>query len=242
MTRKAMGKGDEARARILEAAAAVFAEDGFAGARVDEIARRARVNKALLYYHVGDKAGLHEAVLLAWMDVLFARLRARIAQEAGAEAKLEALATTFEELVKRHNYYPQILARELSSGGRNLTGPVMAKLLELIALEGEILEEGRRAGIFRPASPVTVHLLLVVGTVMHLMGRQLMERAARLGLKEAPDFPDSPSRAALDLLLNGLRARPKDCVESKPGPRKAARGEGSSTRALAKSKTKEGRR
>ena len=36
---------------ILAAAALEFAERGFAGARVDRIARRARVNKAMLYYH-----------------------------------------------------------------------------------------------------------------------------------------------------------------------------------------------
>ncbi|HSN67988.1 MAG TPA: helix-turn-helix domain-containing protein, partial [Thermoanaerobaculia bacterium] len=41
------------RDQILTAAAAVFAEVGYAGARVDEIAERAGVNKAMLYYHVG---------------------------------------------------------------------------------------------------------------------------------------------------------------------------------------------
>ncbi|HVR42592.1 MAG TPA: helix-turn-helix domain-containing protein, partial [Thermoanaerobaculia bacterium] len=43
------------RDHILDVAAAVFAEQGFAGARIDEIARRAGVNKAMLYYRVGNK-------------------------------------------------------------------------------------------------------------------------------------------------------------------------------------------
>jgi len=43
-------KGTETTARILEAARDEFAEKGFAGARVDTIARRAGVNKATLYY------------------------------------------------------------------------------------------------------------------------------------------------------------------------------------------------
>jgi AcrR family transcriptional regulator len=53
----------KARERILAAAEAVFAEKGFDGARVDEIAARARVNKAHLYYHFQDKASLLRAVV-----------------------------------------------------------------------------------------------------------------------------------------------------------------------------------
>ena len=49
--------------RILAAAALEFAERGYAGARVDRIARRARVNKAMLYYHFGSKQGLYRTLL-----------------------------------------------------------------------------------------------------------------------------------------------------------------------------------
>ena len=51
--------------RILAAAAAEFAERGFGGARVDRIARRARVNKAMLYYHFRSKRELYRT-LLRW--------------------------------------------------------------------------------------------------------------------------------------------------------------------------------
>lgn len=53
------------RAAILAAATAAFAEKGLGGARVDEIAERAGVNKALLYHYFGNKEALFVAVLEA---------------------------------------------------------------------------------------------------------------------------------------------------------------------------------
>jgi len=49
--------------RILQAALEEFAAKGFAGARVDVIARRARINKRMLYHYFGDKEGLFREVL-----------------------------------------------------------------------------------------------------------------------------------------------------------------------------------
>jgi len=51
------------RDRILAAALKEFAAKGFHGARVDLIARRARINKRMLYHYFGDKEGLFKAVL-----------------------------------------------------------------------------------------------------------------------------------------------------------------------------------
>src|SRR5437763_13329841 len=51
------------RRRILEAAFKEFAAHGFAGARVDRIARRAGINKRMLYHYFGDKEGLFREVL-----------------------------------------------------------------------------------------------------------------------------------------------------------------------------------
>src|SRR4029079_2735720 len=51
------------RQRILEAAVQEFSAKGFAGARVDVIARQARINKRMLYHYFGDKEGLFREVL-----------------------------------------------------------------------------------------------------------------------------------------------------------------------------------
>jgi AcrR family transcriptional regulator len=54
---------DRTRRRILAAALVEFSTKGFAGARVDAIARRARGNKRMLYHYFGNKKGLFGAVL-----------------------------------------------------------------------------------------------------------------------------------------------------------------------------------
>jgi AcrR family transcriptional regulator len=65
------------RERILSAALKEFSAKGFAGARVDAIARRASINKRMLYHYFGDKEGLFKAVLSrkitqrhAWAEAL----------------------------------------------------------------------------------------------------------------------------------------------------------------------------
>src|SRR6266545_5403033 len=64
---------EKTRERILAAALREFSTHGFAGARVDRIARRARINKRMLYHYFGNKEGLFRAILrrklgerLAW--------------------------------------------------------------------------------------------------------------------------------------------------------------------------------
>ena len=56
-------RSSETRARILESALREFSSLGMAGARMDQIAAAAGVNKALLYYHFDSKENLYAAAL-----------------------------------------------------------------------------------------------------------------------------------------------------------------------------------
>ena len=54
---------DRTRRAILDASRSEFAKHGFAGTRVDAIAKRAKVNKQAIYYHFNNKEDLYSAVL-----------------------------------------------------------------------------------------------------------------------------------------------------------------------------------
>jgi len=59
---------ERSRQALLDAALDEFAEHGYAGARVADMAQRARVNKQLINYYFGSKEGLYLAVQQAWLD------------------------------------------------------------------------------------------------------------------------------------------------------------------------------
>ena len=70
------GEPEKTRSAILKAAMHEFASEGVAGARTDQIARAAGVNKALLYYYFKDKEALYGAVV----DSIFEGMRDRLMQ------------------------------------------------------------------------------------------------------------------------------------------------------------------
>lgn len=75
---------DDSRTRLLEAAKDVFAEKGYAGARVQEIADRAGVNKQLINYYFGGKNGIYAELGRQWLK---------------SETKLQDPELPYDELV-----------------------------------------------------------------------------------------------------------------------------------------------
>jgi len=195
----------ERRHQILDAAAALFAERGFEGARVNDIADRAGVNKAMLYYHVGDKTALYGAVLLRNFDRVRAHLSQALDTEGSARERLEAVITALTQMVQSYPDHPRIMLREVASGAANLGPEVIAAMLEAVGVVRGLIAEGTESGEFRALDPVLTHLTLV-GSVLFLNATApIRERAAAL----APDFslpePTADVAAFLNhVLLDGL--------------------------------------
>src|SRR5688500_16872261 len=123
--------------RVVAAAAEVFAARGFDGARVDEIARRAGINKAMLYYHVGGKQRLYSAVLVECIDRALVLLREATARAASPSAKLQAVLDTLAEFGTSNPEFIPLIMREIASGGRNLPDEMIARLGAVFRVVGE---------------------------------------------------------------------------------------------------------
>jgi TetR/AcrR family transcriptional regulator len=152
-------------ARILAAARDVFAEEGFAGARVDVIARKAGVNKAALYYHIGDKKDLYAEVIHDVIGQAARRLDQGMDEADTPEDKMRTYIRTLARTFDENPQMPRIMMRELASGGQNLPGVFFQDLFALFRTLTAILEEGRERGVFEQTLPFIVHFMAIGATV-----------------------------------------------------------------------------
>jgi TetR/AcrR family transcriptional regulator len=135
------------RERILAAAAQEFAAHGFSGARVDQIAALAAVNKQLLFYYFGSKAGLHDAAIVALLD----RAQIRTSPQGQPAERLRELVAQLQLVTARSPALLSILAdfsgaAAVTPGAQRAIGDWYGRA---IGSARQILEDGQRSGHFR---------------------------------------------------------------------------------------------
>jgi TetR/AcrR family transcriptional regulator len=206
------GKRGEANgttvARILEAARDVFAEEGFAGARVDVIARKAGVNKAALYYHIGDKKALYAQVIHNVIGAAAQRLAHGIEGATTPEDKMRTYLRTLARTFDENPQMPRIMMRELASGGQNLPGVFFQDLFTLFRSLSAIIEEGRQKGVFEETLPFMVHFMAIGATVIYKAVLPVIEASGQVpddlkGLRS--DMSGPAAREVEKLILKAIR-------------------------------------
>lgn len=193
---------------ILDAAAEEFAEKGYEGARVDAIARAAGVNKATLYYQIGGKQALYDAVTETVMGG-FAEALKGVAGEAGTpEEKVRAYVHIFAHFNGRIRLVAPVALREIASGGRHLSDTALAHMASSLALLSQLIKAGEADGSFRPANAMMVHMMIVGSLFFYAANCPIRERiAANADLAEAVPFPTMEEAAehVADLVLSALK-------------------------------------
>ncbi len=192
--------------RIVAAAREEFARRGFAGARVDQIARRAGVNKQLLFYYFHSKRGLFQAVLAqsaGELETALAELASRSGGAGSGRGPLERLRLTLAaqfEFLARHPEIVALLGQGTRSGGGAAFAPAINRLVVLLA-EGQGL--GQVRDDLDPHLAAAQALILMVG---YLSMESVIATSARpLGADE-PSLRARWREAAVDLVVAGVSA------------------------------------
>jgi TetR/AcrR family transcriptional regulator len=153
------------RERVLAVAEATFAEGGFHGARLHEIARRAGLRKASLFHHFASKEDLYRAVVDRGASETEQTLRDVLEREGDPQAKVEELLATYVDMVAAHPERTRILLRQSLDGS-----PVVAQSLEthqLLYSLVQFIAAGQRRHVFLPIDAEAL-LLGLIGTVAFL--------------------------------------------------------------------------
>tara|TARA_R110002167_G_scaffold277741_1_gene483619 strand:- start:1177 stop:1836 length:660 start_codon:yes stop_codon:yes gene_type:complete len=182
------------RASILRAAVAEFSDKGLGGARVDEIARRAGINKRMLYHYFGDKEALFLAALeRAYEEIRNAERELHLGDLEPEEAMRRLVSFTFDYLA-RAPYFISLLNSENLHKARHLKKSARIRDMHssMVDMIDGVLRRGVEKGLFRAdADPVQLFITISgiayfyfsnVHTLSAIFGRKFTskdERAAR---------------------------------------------------------------
>ena len=195
--------------KIKRAALKEFAQHGFEGARVDRIALKAKVNKAMIYYHYKNKENLYESILKEVYQAIFPNVIDKIPGEKKPDEKIEIIIDEFINFIQElEQDFVRMMLRELSSGGKyfkKIMFPgVIVPLLNFIET---LFSDGARTGIFKGVNP---HY-----TFLQTFGSIIFFNALRTVLADTADgavlFPENCFEEyklnLLKILKTGILAR-----------------------------------
>ncbi|MBV9323898.1 MAG: TetR family transcriptional regulator [Chloroflexi bacterium] len=191
MSPERLRDAERTRAEILAVATTEFAERGYSGARVDEIADRTRTTKRMIYYYFGGKEQLYIAVL----ERAYAQLRdaeqTLDVEHLDPVAAIRELAELTFDHHEAHPDFLRLVAIENIHRAEHITrSTVLASInTRAVDLIARILRRGHEQGVFRrEVDPLDVHMLISSFCVFRvankhtfsaIFGRDLGERSRR---------------------------------------------------------------
>lgn len=209
---KHMVKGDGAQetiAQILHVAARHFAEKGLAGARIDEIAADAGVNKATIYYHIGGKSELYTEVFRENMSLSAKRLFSNVAEADTAEAKLVAYITTMVENLSHNPCAAPLILREMASGVEHIPEEGLQSVVRMFTTLMDILKQGQDEGVFRETNPAVTHLMIIGSIMFYSAGEPMRQKLLSKFQDDLPEIEFTTdgelARQISDLLVHALK-------------------------------------
>lgn len=204
---RAVRDPERTSAAILAAAIREFMEKGYSGARINEIAKRAGVNKRMLYHYFGHKEALYLAVLEgAYVAIRSAESKLHLADHDPVAGVRELALFTWSYFIE-HPEFLSLLATENLLKARHLkrSARIFDLHSPLVAVISDLLKRGAVTGVFRTdADPVKIYVSIASLGAFYLSNRYTLSTIFRRELTEPRALAEWGEHVA-DMILASLR-------------------------------------
>ncbi len=193
------GDGDKRR-RILDAAEEVFASRGYHGARIQDIAKKARVADGTIYNYFKNKDDLLVCLFEDRMDRFISILSEAVSHHESAMERLAVFFDTYLAMAGERPHLAEVMSVELRSSPKFMKEYKNVKFLEFLGIVSRIVAQGQEAGEIRPDLQPDLVARAMFGAIDELVVGMLMSRRKKLDAK-------ATSRQIITIFWSGLQHR-----------------------------------
>jgi len=190
--------------RILDAAKKVFISKGMAGARMQDIADEAGINKALLHYYFRSKDKLFEVIFLETISRFVPRINEIMNAQLSWKEKLEAFASEYIEKIIANPFLPLFVMNEMHKQPeeflKKMWGGDRPRLEKFIMQIQQAIE----AKEIRPIHPAQLIMNVMALCIFPFIGKPLLQMAAGINDKEFFNLMEERKKLVPEFIIQAL--------------------------------------
>ncbi|NCX96307.1 MAG: TetR/AcrR family transcriptional regulator [Chitinophagia bacterium] len=156
---------------IINAAEALFAEQGFVGTSVRDIAQKADVNIAMISYYFGSKEKLMEAVFQLKSEKIKLKVDSLLADDSLFPIqKVHALIDDYLARFCKHQIFHRIILREKLAENETSIGTLLMEMrLKNLEAITKLIQQGQEEGSFKASIDIPLAMLTMVGVLNQML-------------------------------------------------------------------------
>jgi TetR/AcrR family transcriptional regulator len=196
----------QTRARLLEVGETLFSEQGFDRTTLEAIANAADVNKAMIRYYYGDKAGLYAAIIEDVVAGVLTHLEATLPDRSDPVTDMADFIEVFAAAIISRPSFPRMILRDYLDGDiMSRPGP-SATLRRFMETTHKYYEAGRSCGAFYEMDVQMLHLSIVSSAIFFSITERFRREAVRQNGNQAQLIaPSAFAKHLRRLILGGLK-------------------------------------
>ena len=157
----------ETKKRIIKASISIFVEKGYMGGRIDEIAKRAGVNKAMIYYYFDSKEGLYRSIIEMVFENVYMILKENLggARPDTFRDAITSFIDKYIDFIYENRIFVKFLLWELARGGDVISGVIKRAIGDQYRELVSVFQDVKDLGKIRPMDPRHV-MVSVIGMIL----------------------------------------------------------------------------
>jgi TetR/AcrR family transcriptional regulator len=198
-------KDQSAEQKILEAAKEVFFEQGMAGARMQDIADRAGINKALLHYYFRSKEKLFDVVYSEAAAKFAPRVSVLFEEDIPLFEKIEKFVTTYIDLLMQHPFIPLFVLNEMHKDADLHLAKIWGGNAPPVHLLLKQINEEIEKGHIHPIHPVQLMLNMVAMCIFPFVGQPMVKAVFKLDNKQFMQLMEERKTSISKFIIDSIR-------------------------------------